>query len=406
MESNTNSDDSITFRSHPLERDDRCKTLVKIEPGYMDKLGIKEGDIVKIIGKCTAMAFCFSTDKEELEKAKLQQPLIEYLNSEHKEIDYPQIVMSGTVYSNACPSRQLGLVKLEKLSARDSKKQIYDADVITLGTMKFAESAMPGYKDNIDFSSLFGQIVKEQARINTPFLPDFAQKHQRTSRGGHSHPPNFSSMIVDAKPEGSDFWLVTKNTKFDFQDISLEELKGKTGKPDALSFMRTIPIPHRLHVKDTDIAFTSLEIFENAMKLRWYSLQRIKIPEDIFSNPSKANELSRSMGHESAELTVEIIDDLGNTYSDGLSAGGGGSSGPDPTTSEMVFDHSGEYRFSSTLDSKSKEITIVIKDMTWIKRNDRVMMSNSVTPPKMEDLSTTRPKLLVLEGPWEFKVSL
>ena len=75
-------------------------------------------------------------------------------------------------------------------------------------------------------------------------------------------------MVVGAKPEGSDFWLVTKNTKFDFQEISMEEFKGKTGKPEALSFLRIVLIPHRLHVRDTEITFTSLEIFESSMKLR------------------------------------------------------------------------------------------------------------------------------------------
>ena len=116
--------------------------------------------------------------------------------------------------------------------------------------------------------------------------------------------------------------------------------------------------------------------------------------------------MSASMGHDSAELAVEIRDDLGNTYSDGFSAGGGGSSGPDPTTSEMIFDYSGEYRFFSTLDPNAKEITIIIKDMAWIKRSDRVIQPNPATPSKMEDLSMTRPKLSVLDGPWEFKVSL
>ena len=73
----------------------------------------------------------------------------------------------------------------------------------------------------------------------------------------------------------------------------------------------------------------------------------------------------------------------------------------------MVFDHSGEYRFSSTLDPNSKEITIIIKDMMWAKQDKMgMMMSDSTTPPKMEELSMNHLKLSVLEGPWEFKVSL
>ena len=220
-------DNSIIFRSYNLENDDRCKTIVKIESDYMDKLGIKEGDIVKVTGKDSAMAFCFSLNKEELEKAESQDLPIEYLNPDHEEIEYPRVIMSSPVHCNACPSRRLRLVKLEKLTTRDFKNQIPEANIVTLGTMKFAENAMPGYKDNIDFSFLFGQIVKKQERVNTSFFPDFAQKHQRTSRGGRSHPPNFSSIIINVKPENHNFWLVTKNTKFEFQDIPMDEFKGK-----------------------------------------------------------------------------------------------------------------------------------------------------------------------------------
>ncbi|MGH1565883.1 MAG: hypothetical protein ACRBB5_00265 [Nitrosopumilus sp.] len=110
-------------------------------------------------------------------------------------LDYPQMVMNGTVYSNACPSRRLGLVKLEKLSTDNSKKQIQNADIVILGTMKFAENTIPDYKNNIDSSSLFGQIVKKQERVNTSFLPDFALKHQKTYRGRHTHPPIFHPWL-------------------------------------------------------------------------------------------------------------------------------------------------------------------------------------------------------------------
>ena len=177
---------SITFRSYNLENDDRCKTIVKIESEYMDKLGIKEGDIIKVTGKDSAMAFCFSANQEEIEKAKSQDPPIEYLNPDRKEIEYPRIIMSSPVHCNACPSRRLRFIDLEKLPTRDFKNQIPEADIVTMGTIKFAENAMPGYKNNIDFSPLFGQIVKKQERVNMVFFPDFAQKHQRTSRGGRS----------------------------------------------------------------------------------------------------------------------------------------------------------------------------------------------------------------------------
>ena len=394
---------SMMFRSCPLEIDDRTKTIVKIESEHMDKLGVKEGDIVKVSGNCSAMAFCFSLNKEDLERAKSQEPQMVYLNPDHVETEYPRIIMSSLIHSNACPSKRLMLVKLESIPSSNFKKMVPEADTITMGTMKFAENVMPVYKNNVDFSSLFGQIVKKQERINASFLPEFAQKHQRTSRG-HSHTPNFSSIVVDAKPENHDFWLVTKNTKFDFQDIPMDEFRGKIPKPEAISFLKAIPVPYKFHANNTDIVFTSLEIFETAMKLRWYTLQKIKVPEDVFSNPSKAEEIQRNIGHESAELTIDIRDDLGNIYSDGFSAVGGGSSGPDPTTSEMVLDHSGEYRFNSALDPSAKEITIVVKEMMWVNRRGRTMQ-RPTNPPEMT-LDVTPPKLSILEGPWEFKLTL
>ena len=200
---------SMMFRSSLLENDNCTKTIVKIESEHMDKLGIKEGDLVKVSGNCSAMAFCFSLNNGDIERAKLQEPQMEYLNPDHVETEYPRIIVSRLIHSNACPSRRLMLVKLETLPSSNFKNTVPEADVITLGTMKFAENAMPGYKDNIDFSSLFGQIIKKQERVNTSFLAEFAQKHQRTSRG-HSHTPNFSSVVVDVKPENHDFWLVTK----------------------------------------------------------------------------------------------------------------------------------------------------------------------------------------------------
>jgi len=132
----------------------------------MDKLGIKEGDVIKVTGKDSVIAFCFSANLEEIEKAKSQDPSIEYLNPDHKEIEYPRIIMSSPVYCNTCTSKRLRLVGLKKLSILDFKNQVSDADVVTMGTMKFAENAMPYYKGNIDFSSLFGQFVKKQERAN------------------------------------------------------------------------------------------------------------------------------------------------------------------------------------------------------------------------------------------------
>jgi hypothetical protein len=150
----------------------------------MEKLGIGEGDIVQISGKDKTVAFCFSLTQKELEKTKSQEIPIEYLNPSHKEIEYPKMILSNLVISNACPSRRMRLVKLEKLPTENFKDTIPEADVVTLGTMEFAEKAMPNYKDNIDFSLLFGRLIKEKERIHIPFLPDYATDNREKSCKG------------------------------------------------------------------------------------------------------------------------------------------------------------------------------------------------------------------------------
>lgn len=369
----------------------------------MEKLGIREGDIVQVTGRDKAVAFCFPLNQKEIEKTKSQEIPIEYLNAPHKEMEYPKMILSNLVISNACPSRRMRLVRLEKL-IENFKDAIPEAGVVTLGTMEFAEKTMPNYKDNIDFSLLFGRLVKKKERISIPFLPDYSQIiEKQIARGRPPHPVNFQSLIVDAKPENKEFWIITKNTKFEFQNIPISEFRGKAPKPESMSLLRVIPIVKKLHLHDTNIAFSSLEVFENNMKLSWYTHQRIKLPDDFLSNPLKFQNMN--MHADSPELTIEIIDDLGNVYSDGHSGGGGGSGGPDPTTNEFVSDYSGEYRFFSTLNSNAQEITIIVKEIVWVKREHRYI-SPPTTPPHRRTMSPTNHRFVILEGPWEFKIIL
>jgi len=238
----------------------------------MEKMGICEGDIVRVIGKDSTIAFCFSLNQKELEKIKSRDIPVEYLNPSHKEMEYTKRILNSLVSRNTYPSRRMRLIQLEKLSTISFKDDIPEATIVTLGTMEFAEKTMPNYKDNIDFSLLFGRLIREKERINIPFLPDYAQQiEKKASRGRPPHPVNFSSLIVDAKPEEIEFWLVTKNTKFEFQNLTMDEFRGKSPKPEALSLLRVIPIVKKLHLHDTNITFASIEVFENTMKISWYT---------------------------------------------------------------------------------------------------------------------------------------
>ena len=426
---------SITFRSYTLQShnnrrsEDDDKPIAKIESSQMEKLGVKEGELLKITGRCSAVAFCHLLDDEEIERTKSQDIQIEYLNSSHKEKEMelnPRIVLSSKTYQNACPTRHAMLVQVEKFTAASnnmieegnlsqnissSNNILPEASVVTFGTMEFLERAMPNYKENIDFSALFGNPIKRKERINLPFLPEYMPQYDQNiprnknpNRPMTSIPPKtFSSMIVNTKPD-SEFLLVTENTKFQFQNISMDEFSGGSTKPEAMSLLRVIPIVKRLHLDDTDIMFSSLEIFENSIKLRYYSQYHKKLPDEFLSDPEKFQDMIKLIP-DNPQLVVEIKDDLGNKYSDGFDGGGGGGSGPDPSTNEYVSNHQHEYRFTSaTLDPNAKELFIIVKEVRWVQRDRRIPKPSK--PPHMTPLTEPNYKISILEGPWEFKIPL
>lgn len=426
---------SITFRSYTEQRsnrkeekdDDRYKSIVKMEVSQMEKLGVKEGEIVKVTGRCSAVAFCYPLDKADLERTKSQDIQIEYVNQSHTEKETtknPRIVLSSKAYQNACPARHAMLVQVEKFAAasNNEKKEkdnlsqnnsgnntLPAASVIIFGTMDFAEKAMPNYKENIDFSPLFGNPIKKKERIHLPFLPEYLPQYDQKISRSKNRPPiplppkTFSSIIVDAKPENNEFWQVTENTKFQFQNITMDEFKGDDApKPEAVSLLRVIPIVKKLHLDDTDMAFASLEVFENFMKLGYYSQYRKKLPDDFLSNPDKFDDMGLRQP-DNPQLIIEIKDDLGNVYSDGFDMGGGGGSGPDPSTNEYVSNHTHTYQFTSTLDPDAKEIVIVVKEVRWLQRTK---ILKPTKPPNMTPLSPSDHKVTVLEGPWEFKIQI
>ena len=91
-------------------------------------------------------------------------------------------VSSNVVFSNACPYRHTRLVKIEKIPTKSLKDAVPEAQVVALGTVEFAEKLMPDYKANIDFSALFGRLIKKEERINIPFLPDYTKQQQQQQR--------------------------------------------------------------------------------------------------------------------------------------------------------------------------------------------------------------------------------
>ena len=92
----------------------------------------------------------------------------------------------------------------------------------------------------------------------------------------------------------------------------MSKLRGKIPELCDVTLLKVVPIVKKMHLQDTDVTLASIDVFEDAMALRWYTRQRIKLPGSFPSNISKFRDLNVQAGR--PELTIEINDDLGNVY--------------------------------------------------------------------------------------------
>ena len=436
-----NGDNSVEFsvvhkrrRNRSEKNDDphQCKTIVKIEPKYMQKIGIHEGDIVKISGitKNTA-AICLPMSNSDLQEIVAPKMEVEFLNNPGKKMHpHPKIIIYGPVSCNVDVSREWQpTIKLGKFPESQIRSEnIAEAELVTLATMNIVEKMMSGYRSNLDYSEIMGFIVTKNDRINIPFQKEWHEKKQNElqNKENQEHPnmekdmqkrsrphtppfPNsFLSAILDVKPEGKPFWTITGNTKFEFKETDLVKILDPFGLPPK-KLVNVVSISKQLFVGDTEFTIPSLEVYSNMMRLIWYSHQRIKIPESDFTDIHKMNRMHGRMHNSHPILRITLEDDLGNHYVRTNESEGGGSSGrPDPATREIISDSSWHHIFSPTLDSNAKKITLTIEEVQWI-RQDRVVMDAlpPTKPPHMTPIEN-QPilKVVIAEGPWTFDIPI
>ena len=198
---NNNSDHPLSFllfRTHPVDEEDQCKSIVRIGRKHMQQLDIKEGEIVRLEGntKSTAAA-CLVLDETKnyvtSKNARIYDIEIEYkskdLPSSPPEIPdpYPKIRINRLVDSHlGSRGGQTGLVKVSRFednaglpfgNARDGSA----ADTITLGTLDMFEKIMPGYKDQIDWNDAQDLLIQKDDKISISFK-DGAFVEQRKNR--------------------------------------------------------------------------------------------------------------------------------------------------------------------------------------------------------------------------------
>ena len=206
--------------------------------------------------------------------------------------------------------------------------------------------------------------------------------------------------------------MLARIQSFEFQDVEPYTLEPQFKiKPKNLTTV--IPIAKQVNVDGIKITLVSLEIYDNVMKMIFYSEQRLKISESDFTDVERVNRMTRML--DEPRFVISLYDDLGNSYLTEFENGGTRHTGPDLSTKEVLSEQEW-YRFMlPLLDPKARDLTIHIKEIQWFKRNHEGideshsgMHSSTPTSSKTNMPQEHHPpgKLVILEGPWEFKVSI
>ena len=448
---NDNSDTStcsIMFRAYPADEDDQCKSVIRIEKKHMQQLDIKEGGVVKLEGntKSTA-AVCLVLDETKNyvtnRNTRIYDVEIGYKNKDNiseTPDPYPKIRINSLVESQlGSRGGQTGLVKVSKFEDNQdvsvsNDKEDSTATTITLGTLDMFEKIMPGYKDQIDWNDAKDLLIQNSDKISVSFKEgsfaeqrkieqhqqeQFRQQRRQSRETGSRRPPHppaplprcFSSIVLDVKPEGRPFWSIGKDTKIEFQNVDPDVLEpGFKLKPRNLK--KVIPMAKQVNVDGINVTMASLEIYENIMKMIFYSEQRIKISESDFTNVEKVNSITSNLGE--PRFVIALYDDLGNPYHVTFENGGTRHTGPDLSTKEAVSEQEWSSFLLPLLDPKTKELTVSIKEIQWFKRNrDGIdeshsgMRSSGLSPDARSSQEHHPPgNLVIIEGPWEFKIPI
>ena len=400
----------------------RCKAIVKVEPRHMREFGIGDGEAVRITGGArSTAAICLPMSESDMQDADESEVEVEFLNDPgRKARRHPRIILHGPVSCNVDVTtewqRTVFLSRFPKPEV--GSEGVPEAEVVTLGTVGVAEKMMPGYRSNLDYSKVSGLVVTENDRIDVPFQKEWiekmlkARKWQETDarRPGRNRVPpfpgSFQSVVTDVKPGGMPFWLVTEKTRFEFKDGGLERVFARH-VPAPTNLVGVIPISRQISVGDTVITVASLEVYPDTMKMIWYSHQHTKIPESDFTDARAMRRMGRRMSGGGPGPVFSLEDDLGNRYAGAIGEGGGGSSGPDPATMELVSNFSWSHVFSPSLDARAREIVLTVKEVQWMKQETTTTewLLPPTERPHVEPAERLPiPKVVIAEGPWRFSI--
>lgn len=353
------------FRTQTPYPEDSGKTIIRMEKTQMQKLGIEKGNVVQITGGKTTCAFCLplepNYDTQDEKK-------FVFLDESSKSI--PMIKPSDLTYANLRNFHFGNLVKISKANAVKASK-------VTILPMH-----------------VLGNYERKDFSLDWLEEPVVVCKGDRIV-GKHEDPKKIPGFfIIDAIPT-SDAWIVDKNTSFVISDKVPKDIHGTNVAGGNLN--RVIPLVKKIKEDDFEATLSSMEIYDDCMRLLVYVKDSIVRREDWTSglcNPA-----------------IKAWDDLGNQYVQNQSSARGGTQ-----FGGAVYGSADHNNFSEisillapTLDTKAQELTISIEQLLWDIRkhipppqiqkpeNNKI---NMMIPTRLDE------KFVIHGGPWQFKILL
>jgi len=342
------------FRMLPPTVDDFDTTIVRIEKSKMEKMGICDGDTVKITGMRSSGAVCYAIDEDF---KLLNDSDITYLSND--PIILPTI-RGGMFVGQNINRHSSGLISVSVEKVHDGTRPASKVCLMSLSSNSDNES--------FDKSKLDTLIVCNNDRLN---FRDAIPKN------------NFGYMITCIEPE--DYSQITKDTAIEFVKINPNKLSSVYSGVKLEKLQNVIPIVYQETLNNVDVTIPSLEIFDTGIKFFTYIKSNFGQNQTIQNGPTS--------------VVVTLEDDLGNLY-ELTSHGGGGSSSQDG------FEYKDEFHGKS-LHPDAKQLTITLHEILIQERFPREDSNYAVSRRPMRGTKDEYanidkfPSFFIISGPWK-----
>ncbi|MDC8451321.1 MAG: hypothetical protein LV477_00265 [Candidatus Nitrosotalea sp.] len=354
------------FRMQIPHPDDLGTTRIRMEKTHMQKLGIHEGDIVKMIGGRTTYAFCITLDDDHYNPNEKNFVCLDEVSK-----NVPMIRVSDLTYSNLHNFHIGNLVELQKSNAVKASKVL----------VKPIYPIEPNEKENFNLNWLYEQVI--------------VSKGDRII-GRHDPKKTLGFFVIDASPP-SDAWIVDKNTPVELSDKIPENFIGMITRGGNLNSV--IPVVQKIKGNDFEATISAIEVYDNCMKIIMYVKDSIVHQEDQTSGLCTP--------------TIRMWDDLGNHYMFNRygARSGGGQFGDSLWGGANKHDNFSEISLIviPSLDKKAQELNISIEQLLWDIRkhppHNPVPVKKGL-PIVMTPGARVDEKCAIHGGPWNFKINI